>query len=248
MLTAGLNRNNGPIIWVSFNAKEGFFSTGAKKNNDFAQHFAVENVQVKKLIIGEEKNYDDPKKMDKVLNLHVKAADGSALAIKFKMSLLTTRLVGGLLAADLTKPITLSTGAFEAGSKGTKKNAEGNDEEYIREAAQSFLTTYQDGNKLKPWFSDDPAFSWPKTSTEVLMPSGAKVKVEDPTDRNNLIIELAKTAAVKIEAAVPLQPSKIDIAPAASPSENMSAADFGLPPTYDADEGASDAEKFAQPA
>lgn len=238
-------------IYVQFNGKTGHFETGSKKQNNLQSFDTISNAFVRGVTVREKQAYEKPAGvMEKYISLRLKSAtDGSTAFVNFNMGSLTTRMLGILIASDLTKPIQLRGGSFEAG---TTKDVDG--QQVVRDSAESYLVGHQDEKKIKPWFSDDPNFQFPKTKFPVEV-AGEMQEVKNFKFRDAYILELASIAEKKVTASLTQQPTiqhRATPAPAptdAAPAEGTS--DDGLnPEDFGAldDDGASDAERFGQPS
>lgn len=237
-------------IYVQFNGKSGHFETGSKKQNTLQSFDTISNAFVRGVSVREKQAYEKPAGvMEKYISIKLKSAnDGSTAFVNFNMGSLTTRMLGILIASDLTKPIQLRGGAFEAG---TTKEVDG--KQVVRESAESFLVGHQNDEKIKPWFSDDPNFQFPKTKFPVEV-AGEIQEVKNYKFRDAYILELAAIAEKKVSAAVTQQPAiQVRATPAPAPADAApaeGASDDGLnPEDFGAvdDDGVSDAERFSQP-
>jgi len=237
-------------IYVQFNNKTGLFETGSKKQNTLQSFDTITSAFVQGVTVREKQAYNQPAgTMEKYISVKLKSAtDGSSAFVNFNMGTLTTRMLGILIAADLTKPIQLRGGSFEAG---TTKEVSG--QQVVRDSAESFLVAHQNDQKIKPWFSDDPNFQFPKTKFTVEV-AGEMTEVKNFKARDAYILELAAIAGKNAAAAVTQQPHiQVRPTPAPAPTDAApaeGASDDGLNPEDFGgidDDGASDAERFGQP-
>lgn len=242
-----VRRNNGSTIWANFNAKTGLFQIGNKDNR--VEHEALQNVLVRRVMIMENPNYDDKSVMDKLVAISARMEDGNDAVVKFSLTHFAVKVLGLLRSADLSQPIDLVGGSF---AEGTIDKNQQTGEEKVREEAQPFLVGYQNGEKLKATFSDDPEFKIPKVEViEVNNPSTGVLisKVKDPTLRNEFILNFAKEMAIKVEAAAKSHPNIAPPSNTERPAPDHTDADDESALSHadilgEADAGASDADQF----
>lgn len=200
------NNNRAPAIFVQLNAKLGAFVTtdkvpgeGGALVNQKTQHTELSNVFVRGVKIMDNKNFDNPDQIDKVIGVRLRdATDGQEYVLKANPSALTSRLLGLINAADLSQPITLQVGAFAAGTKKTLQDKS----TVVRQAAEPFLIAAQNGQKVFAKWSDDPAFVLPKTVEEEVKIGGKMKKVKDSSARDEWMIGYASELDNKVAAKV----------------------------------------------
>lgn len=264
-----VSSGSGNTTFADFNAKTGLFTITHKQQNADGtlrehvsankkvsykeEHEALLDVLVRRLMVREESDYNDPSKMNKKLWLSVRFQNGQDAIVKFSMGQFALKMLGLLNAADLTKPISLVGGAFAAGTEKTDLNT---GEKTVRKDPEPFLYGAQDGVKLKAKFSDDADFKIPKVEKiEVKNPTTGIVlsTVNDPTKRDAFALELAAEMINKVSAATGTQP-KINPATAPAPTPDADHTDVdGDNDSISAsdvlgDAGLSDAEQFGAPA
>jgi hypothetical protein len=232
----------GATIWATLNAKTGGFIIPGPKGEDGKatkdRNEVLGPVFLARIFKQEQEKYQQPGVMETLVCASFRDAQGNQAVIKMTNTPLGLKLLGHLNAADLTKPVTMQAGAFEAGTEGYRKNpATGAyDVPYKRTEDEAFITLTQkdaEGNdvKIAAKYSDDANWAYPKAEP-VLKADGTPVLVngkplKDHSKREAFMMAFADTLAAKVAEAVKVQPkpgSTPSIAPDASdaPTEPLS--------------------------
>jgi hypothetical protein len=239
-------RGNHETTWVNFNGKVGAFQIGSKKANTLESFNTMEDALVRRVMIRETPNYKDKTKMDKLISISFRSSEGKDAVVNFALSQFAVKVLGLINAADLSKPITLGTGVFAAGTE-DKDLTTG--ETRIREEDQAFLVGYQNGEKLKAKFSDDPEFKIPKVDViEVKHPvTGDPLdSVRDTRARDEFILTFAKEVNDKVAAVLKNQPAPKPATPAPDAGDGVREEGPTLSPADFADGGEADEHAFAE--
>jgi hypothetical protein len=253
---------NGATTFVNYNGKTGLFTIDHNSQNaegSYREHktttgrtvFKEEypdmiSAFVRRVLIKEEDVYQKPGEKENKIWVSLRSPDGKDALVKFSMGSSALQVLGALNAADLSKPITLKSFFFAAGTKG--KDKEGN--EVVRQKDDVRLVGYQGDQKLTNKYGEGEVIIPKIEKIEVKHPTTQKVisTVNDFTAQHEFTLELARAVAAKAAAATGTQPAPVapqaQAAPAATVDEDssLSASDI----LGEDDAGASDAEAFGQ--
>lgn len=232
-------------IWLQLNAKTGHFvhdlpriDTGEKGPDgkpkfDYPKESFTEikDSRVARIRVTEKENIENPAKMDKIVNVSLVGADGTKAVVRATLNDLTMKMLGLLYAADLTKPLTLNLGAFEAGTEDRKKNpATGkyDGEVRVRKTAEPWLTATQGGTKIRAKFTDDGSLPPRVDNLQIPDPLNPghflEKTMRDTRRRDAFILELAAKVDVAAGNANKSTPAPT-AAPAPAPTEPVAGDD-----------------------
>lgn len=216
--------------WLRLNAKTGdlvqdlskvakFDKDGKPDGFDYpkATFTKIEDARVKRVFIIEKANFEDPSKMDKLVNVSLVDDAGTQVVIQSTQNDFGLKLLGLLNGADLSQPITLNLGAFEKDSEGMKKDSATGlyTIPYKRIVAEPWMTLAQ-GEPLVKVKADFglPAGTFPPRVDKIIVKDPASgeplegVKpVMDPRKRNAFILDFTNKLATKVAESSKSHPS-----------------------------------------
>lgn len=254
---------NGATTFVNYNGKTGLFTIDHNSQNaegTFREHQTTTGRKVykeeypdmisafvRRVLIKEEDVYQKPGEKEHKIWVSLRSPDGKDALVKFSMGSSALQVLGALNAADLSKPITLKSFFFAAGTKGRDPKT---GEEVVRPKDDVRLVGYQGDQKLTNKYGEGEVVIPKIEKIEVKHPTTGKVisTVNDFTAQHEFTLELARAVAAKAAGATGTQPAPVapqaQPAPAATLEEDssLSASDI----LGEEDAGASDAAAFGQ--
>lgn len=253
---------NGTTTWVNYNGKNGMFTIDHKAQNAegtlrehktttgrtvFKEEYPdVISAFVRRVMIKEEDVYQKPGEKENKILVSLRSPDGKDAVVKFSMGSSALQVLGAINAADLSKPITLKSYLFAAGTKGKDKDQN----EVIRQKDEVRLVGYQGDQKLTNKYGEGEVVIPKIDKIEVKHPVSGKLleTVNDFTAQHDFTLALARAIDDKVKSAAGSHPAPVapqsQPAPAAQQDDDQSLSASDI--LGEDDGGLGDAAAFGQ--